>query len=86
MLKSEFLIYRYSGNLIVPKRLPINPTTLALAERSIEIFSSSTGQRQKELDEKLFELEGESPDYKVKRGLAHILGVAEKSIETSNSN
>ena len=73
MLKSEFLIYRYSGNLIVPKRLPINPTTLALAERSIEIFSSSTGQRQKELDEKLFELEGESPDYKVKRGLAHIL-------------
>ena len=73
MLPSEFLIYRYSGEKIVPKRLPLNSNTIALASEQIDCFVSCVNQAKKQLDEKLLELEGENLDYRVKRGLAHLL-------------
>ena len=73
MLKSDLLIYRRNGETIVPKKLPINAMTIALATDTIDCFQDCLGQTQGELDHRLLELEGDSPDYRVKRGLAHLL-------------
>jgi uncharacterized protein len=73
MLSSELLIYRINGETIVPRKLPIEPKTLALAQEQINCFIDNRGKTQKEIDSRLLELEGDSPDYRVKRGLAHLL-------------
>lgn len=73
MLPTELLINRQNGEEIVPKRLPINTQMSALATEVIACFQEAIGNTQGELDRKLLELEGDSTDYRLKRGLAHIL-------------
>ena len=73
MLKSDLLIYRYSGNTIVPKKLALLSQNIDLAVEMIKCFDRCKGKTQAELDQALQELEGDSPDYRLKRGLAHIL-------------
>lgn len=73
MLKSDLLIYRYSGNAIVPKKLSLQSRNLDLAIELIDCFHRHKGKTQAELDQALQDLEGDSPDYRVYRGLAHIL-------------
>lgn len=73
MLPSDLLIYRYSGETLVPKRLYLNDRSISLANEQIDCFQTMGGKTQKELNEKLLEIEGDSPDYRVKRGLAHLL-------------
>lgn len=73
MLPTELLINRQNGEEIIPKRLPINDQTCAIATELIDCFKEVIGGTQGELDRKLLELEGDSPDYRIKRGLAHIL-------------
>lgn len=73
MLPTELLIYRYQGTTIVPKRLPLDHRSISLANEQIICFEESRGNSQRELDEKLLGLEGDSPDYRTKRGLAHLL-------------
>ena len=73
MLPSELLISRKDGEKIIPKRLPLIPATLSEATQQINCFQDCFGQTQGELDQKLLELEADSPDYRIKRGLAHLL-------------
>ncbi len=73
MLPSELLIHRRSGETIIPKRLLIDNSVLKLAQEQIDLFQSSLGETQGQLDEKLSALEGDSPHYKTMRGLAHLL-------------
>ncbi len=73
MLKSDLLIYRRNGETIVPKKLGIDHRTISLATEAIDCFQDCLGKTQGELDRRLLELEGDSPDYRVKRGLAHLL-------------
>ena len=73
MLPSDLLIYRQNGETVVPKRLSIDDRTLGLASERIECFQEHINKTQGELDAKLAEMEGDSPDYRLKRGLAHIL-------------
>ena len=73
MLPTELLINRQNGEEIVPKRLPINTQMCTMATEVIACFQEAIGKTQGELDRKLLELEGDSPDYRLKRGLAHIL-------------
>lgn len=73
MLKSDLLIYRYSGETVIPKKLPLQSRFLDIASEQIDCFADCLGKTQGELDAKLQELEGDSPDYRVKRGLAHLL-------------
>ncbi len=73
MLPSDLLMYRYSGDTIIPKRLPLNDSTIGLAAEEIDCFLNCVDQTQKRLNEKLSELEGDNPNYRVKRGLAHLL-------------
>ena len=73
MLPAELLIYRTNGEKIIPKRLPLDSRSLGLATEQIDCFQTFLGKTQRELDEKLAELESDSPDYRVRRGLTHIL-------------
>jgi predicted nuclease of restriction endonuclease-like RecB superfamily len=73
MLTSDLLISRRSGDTLIPKYLPLNPANLALATEQINCFQNALGTSQGELDRRLLELEGDSPDYRLKRGLAHLL-------------
>ena len=73
MLKSDLLIYKRNGETIVPKKLGIDNRNLAIATEIINSFQDCVGKTQGELDKQLIELEGDSPDYRLKRGLAHIL-------------
>ena len=73
MLKSDLLIYKRNGETLVPKKLGIDNRNLAIATELIECFQDCLGKPQGELDRQLLQLEGDSPDYRVKRGLAHIL-------------
>lgn len=73
MLPSPLLISRLSGESIDPKRLAIDQSNLALAQSLIDCFSQTQGKPQGELDQRLAELEGHNPDFKIQRGLAHLL-------------
>ncbi len=73
MLKSDLLIYKRNGETIVPKKLGIDNYNLATATEIINCFQDCIGKTQGELDRRLLDLEGNSPDYRVKRGLAHLL-------------
>ena len=46
---------------------------MAIAKELIDCFVAARGGTQGELDSQLQELEGDSPDYRFKRGLAHLL-------------
>ncbi|MDB9314487.1 DUF790 family protein [Spirulina sp. CS-785/01] len=73
MLPSDLLSYRFQGETILPKYLPLNTTNINLAKEQIDCFQTCLGKPQKHLDQQLHDLEGDSPDYRVKRGLAHLL-------------
>ena len=73
MLKSDLLIYKRNGETVVPKKLGIDDRNLAIATELIDLFQECIGKTQGELDRQLLEFEGNSPDYRIKRGLAHIL-------------
>lgn len=67
------LIHRQNGESIIPKRLKIDDQNLEIATDIISCFAENVGQSQGELDKQLLELEGDSPDYRLKRGFAHLL-------------
>lgn len=73
MLPTDLLSYRMNGEAIAPKRLNLDANAIALAAEQIECFQNCLGKTQGELDRQLRDLEGDSPDYRVKRGLAHLL-------------
>ncbi|MES1025930.1 DUF790 family protein [Gloeocapsa sp. BRSZ] len=73
MLPTDLLTHRLNGETIVPKRLAIDAKSLELAAELIACFQESLGNTQGELNRQLQDFEGDSPDYRVKRGLAHLL-------------
>ena len=73
MLPSDLLIHRQNGETIIPKQLSIDEPAIALATQQINCFQAYLGHTQGELDQKLLQQEGDSPDYRLKRGLAHLL-------------
>ncbi len=73
MLTSDLLLHRYNGEELVPTRLPVDKANRALADETISIFNLYRGKKRLELDEELSVLEGTDTDYRVKRGLAHLL-------------
>ncbi len=66
-------MHRQNGEEIVPKRLKIDEKILGVAVELISCFQQALGCTQGELDRQLQELEGDSPDYRLKRGLANML-------------
>lgn len=82
MLPTDLLIHRFSGEEIVPKRLNLDAKTLAIAEELITLFQNAKGSTRGELNRQLQELEGEETDYRMKRGLAHLLNSGFSTFET----
>ncbi|YAG05123.1 DUF790 domain-containing protein [Nostoc sp. DSM 114167] len=66
-------MHRQNGEEIVPKRLKIDRATSDLAIELINYFQSAVGKTQGVLERQLTDFEGDSTDYRVKRGLAYIL-------------
>ena len=73
MLPSDLLIHRPYGESIQPKRLAINQENRAIAQSLLALFQGHQSKPQGDLNQQLQVLEGEDTDYRVKRGLAHIL-------------
>ncbi|MEH2137269.1 DUF790 family protein [Nostoc sp.] len=73
MLPTDLLMHRQNGEEIVPKRLKIDRGTSELAIELINYFQSAVGKTQGVLERQLTDFEGDSTDYRVKRGLAYIL-------------
>ena len=73
MLPSDLLIHRNRGATIAAKRLPLDRAQRDRAAEMIALFQSMRGRPQKDLDGALAEREGTSPDYKIERGLVHLL-------------
>ena len=73
MLPGDLLIYRNNGESIAPKRIEIDAHHIQMAIEIIDCFKSIIGGTQGQLDELLLELEGDSPDFRIKRGFAHLL-------------
>ncbi len=66
-------MHRQNGEEIIPKRLKIDNQTSELAIELINYFQSAVGKTQGVLERQLTDFEGDSTDYRVKRGLAYIL-------------
>lgn len=66
-------MHRQNGEEIIPKRLKIDQKTSDLAIELINYFQSAVGKTQGVLERQLTDFEGDSTDYRVKRGLAYIL-------------
>lgn len=66
-------MHRQNGEEIIPKRLKIDQKTSELAIELINYFQSAVGKTQGLLERQLTDFEGDSTDYRVKRGLAYIL-------------
>jgi predicted nuclease of restriction endonuclease-like RecB superfamily len=81
MLPTDLLIHRQTGEVIIPQYLKASERNLAIAADSIHCFRDFVGKTQGELDRQLQELEGDSPDYRLKRGLAHLLKSAHCTFE-----
>lgn len=73
MLPTDLLSHRQNGESIIPLRLKIDAKNLEAATEIINCFQESIGKTQGELDKHLQSLEGDSPDYRLKRGFAHLL-------------
>jgi uncharacterized protein len=73
ILPTELFIQRTHGEAVVPRRLPVNADTLALAADLIARFHAAQGRTRGELEAELQVLEGHQTDYRLKRGLAHLL-------------
>jgi predicted nuclease of restriction endonuclease-like RecB superfamily len=73
MLPTELLIHRQNGEAIAPKRLTIDNRNIAIACDLIDCFTEAVGSTQGKLDQQLIELEGDRPDFRIIRGLAHLL-------------
>ena len=73
MLPTDLLMHRQNGETIIPKNLKIDTKNIALANDLISCFQAAQGTTQGELDRQLLELEGDSTDFRIKRGLSHLL-------------
>jgi uncharacterized protein len=82
MLPTELLMHRFSGETVVPKRLPIDAATCELAQGLIDTFVDAKGQSYGDLQRLLLQMEGEDTDYRMRRGLAHILDGGFSEFET----
>ena len=73
MLPTELLMFRVKAGLVEPRRLKPTTNHLKLAETLIATFEAHVGRKRAELNEELQALEAGRSDYRVVRGLAHLL-------------
>jgi predicted nuclease of restriction endonuclease-like RecB superfamily len=82
MLPAELLQYTQHSGQACPRFLQPE-RGLPWAERVLTTLGAHLGKTRGELDEALLSLEGDSPDYRVVRGLAH-LALEEATLEVQS--
>ncbi len=73
MLPTELLIFQVKGGVVRPKRLKPTSNNLDLAQTLIQIFENNLGKKRTDLLDDLRATEAGRSDYRVLRGLAHLL-------------
>ena len=73
MLTTELLISRITAGIIEPKALSGSKLDFERIATTLELFGVFHGRTRGELDEALREDEADSVDFRVRRGLAHLL-------------
>ncbi|UQN09710.1 DUF790 family protein [Deinococcus sp. QL22] len=73
MLPTELLMFRVKAGIVEPRRLKATSGNLALAQTLIDLFTSHVGKQRGELDAELKVLEAGRTDFRVLRGMAHLL-------------
>ncbi len=73
MLPTEFLTNTFRGGVITPHALELDADSLELARGIIDLFVLHHGRSRRDLDEALEADTADSTDYRVRRGLAHLL-------------
>jgi uncharacterized protein len=73
MLPGELLLNTVRGGVMVPTQLEMSAEQLELSASIIALFRDFHGSSRADLDEALLEDEGSRTDYRVRRGLAHLL-------------
>jgi uncharacterized protein len=84
VLPTELLQHRFQGEYIQPKQLALNEFNVSIANELIHLFQASVSLSRKHLQTDLQILEGDSTDYRLKRGLAHLLETAYSHFETQS--
>ncbi|QFP78564.1 DUF790 family protein [Deinococcus sp. AJ005] len=74
MLPTELLMFTVKEGLANPRRLKPTTTNLKLAETLIALYASHVGKQRAELNEEVRALEAGRADFRVLRGLSHLLG------------
>ncbi len=75
------MIHRPQGESLHPKRLALNGENRALCTDLIALFQRHLNHTQGDLNQQLQVLEGDDTDYRIKRGLAHILRTSFSTFE-----
>lgn len=73
MLPTELLMFRVKAGLVEPKRLKPTPGNLSLVSNLVGAFEANIGHKRAALEDDLKALEAGRSDYRVLRGLAHLL-------------
>ncbi|WP_216320094.1 DUF790 family protein [Deinococcus aestuarii] len=81
MLPTELLMFRVKAGLVEPRRLKPHTNNLALAASVIDLFETNLGKRRADVEEDLKALEAGRADFKVIRGMAHLLSTSAATFE-----
>ena len=85
MLPTELLMFKVKAGLVVPRRLKPSPSNLGLVTALVGVFESHLNDKRFQLEEDFKALEVGRSDYRVVRGLAHLLANDNAEFETGGS-
>ena len=85
MLPTELLMFKVKAGLVEPRRLKPTPSNLGLVTALVGVFESHLNDKRFQLEEDFKALEVGRSDYRVVRGLAHLLGNDNAEFETGGS-
>jgi len=82
MLPTELLMFRVKAGLVQPKRLKPTPGNLGLVAALLSVFEGHLGDKRSVIEDDLKALEAGRSDYRLVRGLAHLLATDASIFET----
>jgi predicted nuclease of restriction endonuclease-like RecB superfamily len=85
MLPTELLMFKVKAGLVEPRRLKPIPSHLTLVTALVDVFESHLNDKRFQLEEDFRALEVGRSDYRVVRGLAHLLANDQAEFETGGT-
>ncbi|WP_407571771.1 DUF790 family protein [Deinococcus altitudinis] len=85
MLPTDLLMFKVKAGLVEPRRLKPAPSNLALVTALVSVFESHLQGKRFQLEEDFKALEVGRSDYRVVRGLAHLLSNDQAEFETGGT-